>query len=62
MKYRISPRADADIEHICDRIAEDNPEAADRLEDRIHDAIQRLADVPGIGHNRADVKDKRYRF
>jgi len=26
MKYRISCRADTDIERICDRIAEENPD------------------------------------
>jgi toxin ParE1/3/4 len=62
MKYRISRLANADIEEICDRIANDKPDAADRLDDRIHRAIERLADFPGMGHNRADVKDKRYRF
>jgi toxin ParE1/3/4 len=62
MKYRISRRADSDIERICDRIAEDNPDAADRLDDRIHHAIQQLAEVPGMGHSRSDVEDERYRF
>jgi plasmid stabilization system protein ParE len=39
MNYRISRRADADIERVCDRIAKDNPEAADRLDDQIHQPI-----------------------
>ena len=47
MKYRISKRADADIERICDYIAENNLEAADRLDQQIHDAIRRLARFPG---------------
>src|SRR5258708_8019837 len=62
MKYRISQRADADIQHACDRIAEDNPDAADRLDEQIHRAIQILAKFPGLGHSRADVTDKRYLF
>jgi len=48
MNYRISKRANADIEAICDYIAENNPDAADQFEDRIH--------------TRPDVKDKRYLF
>ena len=60
MNYRISRRADNDIERICDRIAQDNPDVADRLDERIHGAIQLLADFPKLGHTRADVKDARY--
>ena len=62
MNYRISRRADADIEAICQYIAKDNPDAADRLDQRMHEAIQQLARVPGLGHRRADVQDGRYQF
>ena len=62
MKYRISRAADKDIERICDHIANDNPDAADRLDGKIHRAIQLLAKFPGMGHTRSDVKDKRYLF
>jgi toxin ParE1/3/4 len=62
MNYRISRRADADIRRICERIETDNPDAADRLDERIHRAIQLLAKVPGMGHSRSDVKDKRHLF
>ena len=62
MNYRISRRADTDIERICDRIAKDNPGGADRLDEQIHRAIQLLAEFPGMGHTRADVEDKRYLF
>jgi toxin ParE1/3/4 len=62
MKYRISRKADADIERLCDFVAEDNPEAADRLDEQIHGAIELLAKFPGLGHARSDVRDKRYLF
>lgn len=62
MNYRVSRRANSDIERICDRIAEDNPDAADRLDDEIQRAVQLLAQFPGMGHTRGDVSDKRYRF
>jgi toxin ParE1/3/4 len=62
MRYRISRRAEADIEAICDYIAQDNPDAAERVDERIHDAIKLLAKLPGMGHTRPDVSDKRYRF
>jgi plasmid stabilization system protein ParE len=62
MKYRISRRANNDIEGICDRIAENDPDAADRLDARIHEAIQLLAQFPRMGHTQGDVQDKRYLF
>jgi plasmid stabilization system protein ParE len=62
MKYRISRPANADIERICDYIAQDNLDAADRLDQQIHRAIELLAKFPGIGHTRPDVQDKRYLF
>ncbi len=62
MTYRISRRANADIEEICDYIAKDDPVAADRLDQLIHGAIQLLAQFPGMGHGRLDVQDKRYLF
>ena len=62
MNYRIARRADADIERICDRIAEDNPDAAGRLDEQIHRTIQMLAKFPGMGHTRRDVEDQRYLF
>jgi len=39
MNYRISRKADADIERICDHIAEENPDAADCVDQQIHRAI-----------------------
>ena len=62
MKYRISRQADADIERFCDYITQNNPDAADRLDQSIHRAIQLLARFPGLGHSRRDVSDPRYRF
>ena len=62
MTYRISRRADADIAALCDQIAQDNPDAADRLDERLHHSIELLAQFPGMGHTRPDVRDKRYRF
>jgi len=62
MNYRISRKADADIESICDYIAQNNPDAADRLDEQIHRAIQLIATFPGLGHTRPDVRDNRYLF
>lgn len=62
MNYRISRRANTDIDAICNRIAKDNPSAAERLDERLHEAMQRLARFPRMGHTRADVADKHICF
>lgn len=62
MRFRISRRADADLDQIWKFIARDNLPAADRVEQELHAAMQRLAESPGLGHTRADVGDARYRF
>lgn len=61
-KYRISRRADADLNAIWDYIARDSIEAADRVEAEIHSEIKRLAETPGMGHAREDVGNPSYRF
>lgn len=35
---------------------------ADRILGEMHDALQLLRDMPGLGHYRNDVSDDRYRF
>ncbi len=50
MSYRISPRADADIDEIWTYTAQDNLRAADRTEQAPHDAMDQLARMPGLGH------------
>jgi plasmid stabilization system protein ParE len=62
MKYRISRRAVSDIERIYDRIATYNLDAAERMFERIYEAIRLLARFPEMGHTRADVNNKRYLF
>jgi plasmid stabilization system protein ParE len=62
MSYRISRRANADLEVICDYIAKDNLDAADRFDERIHGTIEMLAQFPRMGHSRTDVSNKRYLF
>ena len=53
-----SPEARQDIFEIWDFIAEDNVDAADRMVGRIEDACQRLAAMPGMGHERSDITDR----
>ena len=59
----ISPEALADLEAIWDYVARaaSVTTASDFIAD-ILSAIEKLADMPGMGHRRADVSDARYRF
>ncbi len=62
MRYRISRRADRDLDAIWRYIASDDRAAADRVDEALHAAMKTLAAMPGMGHRRADVEDPRYRF
>lgn len=62
MSYRITKKANSDIEAICDYIARDNTDAADKMDERFHREIQQLVLFPGMGHRRSDVTNPQYRF
>ncbi|MCA3437149.1 MAG: type II toxin-antitoxin system RelE/ParE family toxin [Rhodobacter sp.] len=47
-----------DLITIWAHIAEDNPQAADRVLDRLEEAASRLADNPQIGPARDDIRPK----
>ena len=59
----ISPEALADLEAIWAYIAnEASAPTAGTLVADVLDAVEKLAEMPGMGHRRADVRDARYRF
>jgi plasmid stabilization system protein ParE len=43
-------------------IAEDNPDAAQRLRVEFHESLRTLAHFPGIGHYREELLGRKYRF
>lgn len=57
-----SAQARRDVRAIWWSIAPDNHQAADAICEKIHDALELIAEMPGIGHQRPDVDDDRYRF
>lgn len=59
--YR-TPQAEDDLIELWVWIGRENPEAADRLMDRIGEALKLIASRPEIGHFREDLADRRYRF
>lgn len=58
MGYRLSPRAQRDIEDIADHLAEENPAAAKRLIERMRRQWELLATQPRSGSLREDIGNK----
>jgi plasmid stabilization system protein ParE len=61
-RYRLTPRAKADLRSIWSYIAADNVEAADRVEEAIYDACSFLSKAPLRGHAREDLTKLPVRF
>jgi plasmid stabilization system protein ParE len=60
--FVLHPQAYADLDEICEYIAADSLEAADRVREEIYEAIQSLVPFPYIGHSRPDLTAKPLRF
>lgn len=60
--FVLTEQAAIDIDEMWEYIAANNIDAADRIRDELYTAMQRLADMPGIGHVRLDLVDERHRF
>jgi toxin ParE1/3/4 len=54
-KLVLSVDAEQDLNEICDYIAEDSIDAADRWIDKLFGAFESLAQFPGMGHKREDL-------
>lgn len=61
-RYLLSAEAQADLEEIVDFIADDNPQAAERVLHQLRAAIGRLAELPHLGHLRQDLVAEPLRF
>lgn len=60
--FIISPKARLDLLEIWTYIAEDDIDAAANLLQQLHEAILKIAEMPGIGHLREDLADEPLRF
>jgi toxin ParE1/3/4 len=60
--YALHPAAFTDLDDIRDYIAQDNPDAADRVIVDIFDAIRALVSFPHQGHKRTDLTSRPLRF
>jgi plasmid stabilization system protein ParE len=61
-KYILSGKARLDVQFIWNHIAEDNIDAADKVKQELRLAMQRLSEMPVMGHRRSDVTNPRLRF
>lgn len=61
-KYQLTPEAVSDLFEIWNFISQDNPEAADRVEQAVFRACDLLADSPLAGHVRKDLTTAPVRF
>ena len=57
MPYKVTLAAQGDIEDIIATIWQENPKAAETVEDRLYAAFDLLAENPGLGHERSDLTD-----
>ena len=55
--YVLTAEADEDLAGIWEYIAQDNIEAADRLDAKLRDAFEMLAKNPRLGHARKDLTE-----
>ena len=60
--YALHPEAFTDLDDIRDYIAQENPDAADRVMSEIFDTIRALVPFPNQGHRRLDLTSRPLRF
>ena len=60
--FRLHPEVYTDLDEIWESIAEDSADAADRVRDKLYDAIQALVPFPHQGHRRTDLTSRPLRF
>lgn len=61
-RYALTRLAAGDLEQIWEFIPGDHLEAADRVIEDFHDALEALADFPEMGHRRDDLADAALRI
>jgi plasmid stabilization system protein ParE len=60
--YALHPEAFIDLDDIREHIAEDNPDAADRVMTEIFDGIRGLVTFPNQGYRRPNLTSRPLRF
>ena len=60
--YALHPEAFVDLDDIRHYIAQENPDAADRVMSEIFETIRALVPFPNQGHRRPDLTSRPLRF
>ena len=60
--FALTPEARNDLREILLDIAEDSPDAAERLRSEFYERLQSLGRSPGIGHYYEELLSRKYRF
>lgn len=61
-RFVVTDLAKNDVREIVAYIRQRNPDAARRVRAQLREAMQNLAEFPGIGHLREDLTDEPLRF
>jgi plasmid stabilization system protein ParE len=61
-RFVLTEQAEADLNEAWEYVAESNLDAADQLREELYTAMQKLADMPGMGRLRLELADERHRF
>jgi len=61
-QFALHPEAFADLDEIREYIANENPDAADRLMDEFFAEFRALAQFPQLGHARPELSSHPIRF
>jgi plasmid stabilization system protein ParE len=61
-RFVLTEEAETHLLEILDHVATKSETGAVRVRDAIYEAIERLAQMPGIGHTREDLTDRAVKF
>jgi plasmid stabilization system protein ParE len=61
-RFIFTEEAETDLLEILDYLADERESAAVRVRDAIYDAVEKIAERPGIGHTREDLTDRALKF
>ena len=61
-RFRFTPEAETQLAEIIDYIAADSEDAARRVLHDIHHALDRLTEMPEMGHAREDLTERPLKF
>jgi plasmid stabilization system protein ParE len=61
-RFIFTEEAETQLLEILDYVAKESESAAVRVRYAIYDAVEKLAESPGIGHTREDLTDRPLKF